>query len=281
MEVKNMDVRFSAHPEDVKSYDAQRLRREFLLTGFFEPDRMNLFYSHVDRMISGGVCPIGPVELTCDPAMLGTEVFLERREMGILNLGGPGKVEADGTSFELERLEALYLGMGTVKVTFSSTDASNPARFYLISAPPHAAFPCRKIGRDQVVLEKLGSVEDANVRTIRKYIHPAVLDTCQLSMGVTTLEKGSVWNTMPVHTHERRMEVYFYFDIDEDSLVFHLMGQPSELRHIVVRNEEAVISPSWSIHSGVGTRAYSFIWGMAGENKTFTDMDGIPMKDLR
>ena len=221
-----------------------------------------------------------PLELSASKE-LGVEYFLQRRELGILNLGGAGTVRVDGRDHALGGRDGLYVGMGTREVSFRSTDAATPARFYFLSAPAHAGHPTRRVTLEEARKLRLGSAQEANARTIHQIIHPAVLPTCQLVVGLTQLEPGSVWNTMPAHTHERRMEVYLYLDLPADAFVLHLMGTPDETRHLVVRNEQAVISPSWSIHSGVGTRAYSFIWGMAGENQTFDDMDAVAMSVLR
>jgi 4-deoxy-L-threo-5-hexosulose-uronate ketol-isomerase len=221
------------------------------------------------------------VELEADRRTLGSDFFLERRELGVINLGGAGRVRVDGTEMPVGRLEGLYVGQGTKNVAFSSVDSMTPARFYLASGVAHRQLPTRAITDSMMKHVVLGSAEESNRRTIHQVVHPDVLETCSLVMGFTCLEPGSVWNTMPCHTHERRMEVYLYFDVPKDGVVLHLMGRPEETRHIAVRNEEAVISPSWSIHSGVGTQNYSFIWAMVGENQTFTDMDAVAMDTLR
>ncbi len=240
-----------------------------------------MLYSHVDRMIIGGAAPVTVSISLPISKELGTDYFLERREMGIINIGGPGAIEVDGVHYEVAPRDGFYIGKGARAVTFSSKEAENPAKFYFNSAPAHRTCPTRAVTFDQAKHLEMGSESECNKRVINQYIHPAVLDTCQLVMGLTSFYEGSVWNTMPVHTHERRMEAYFYFDMPADRVVFHFMGKPQETRHIVVRNEQAVISPSWSIHCGVGTGKYTFIWGMAGENQTFTDMDGVAMGDLR
>lgn len=275
-----MEVRNSANPADVKRYDTEALRGEFLIRGLFTPDEIPLVYSHVDRMITGSACPVSKSLALEGGKELGVDFFLQRREMAVLNIGDPGTVVTDGASHRLDRYEALYIGMGTKEVSFEPEAGSAP-KFYLLSCPAHCARPTTLITREMAVKQALGSKKECNERVINKYVHPDVVKSCQLSMGMTELEEGSVWNTMPTHTHERRMEVYMYFNLPEDGVVFHFMGQPSELRHIAVRNGEAVISPSWSIHSGVGTASYTFVWGMAGENQTFSDMDGVPMSILR
>ncbi len=280
-----MDIRYSVNQRDVKRYTTEELRNEFLIEKIFVPGDVTAVYSHVDRVVTMGAMPASaPVKLDKNIdtwKTLGAKFFLERRELGIINVGGDGTVTADGTDYKLGRIEGLYLTMGTKDVSLASADPANPAKFYMVSSPAHT--PCKNthIPFDKAVHRDLGSLETSNARTINQFIHPDVLETCQLSMGVTILKPGSVWNTMPSHTHERRMEVYMYFDIPKDNVVFHYMGEPTQTRHIVMQNEQAVISPSWSIHSGGGTSNYSFIWAMAGENKVFDDMDGIATTDLR
>ena len=276
----NYEIRYAAHPEDAKSYDTARIRRDFLIEKIFVPNEVNMVYSMYDRMVVGGALPVGEV-LTLeaiDP--LKAPFFLTRREMGIYNVGGPGVVKAGDAVFELDYKEALYLGSGDRVVTFESKDASNPAKFYFNSLTAHRNYPDRKVTKADAVVAEMGSLEGSNHRNINKMLVNQVLPTCQLQMGMTELAPGSVWNTMPCHTHDRRMEVYLYFDMPEDALVMHYMGEPTETRHIVMRNEQAVISPSWSIHSGCGTQAYTFIWGMVGENQDFDDMDDVAMTDL-
>ena len=276
-----MDIRENVNSEYAKTLDTEGLRSRFLITGLFKPGEISLTYSHVDRMIAGGVTPVsGPLALAATKD-LGTEYFLERREMGVINIGEPGAVTVDGTRYEMKSRDGLYVSMGSKEVSFESADPARPAKFYLNSAPAHRTCPTRLVTMAQAKRVEMGSAAECNQRVINQFIHPAVLESCQLVMGMTVFSEGSVWNTMPVHTHERRMEVYLYFDMPADRVVFHVMGKPDETRHIVVRNEEAVISPSWSIHSGVGTGSYTFIWGMAGENQTFTDMDGVSMDKLR
>ena len=276
-----MDIRESVNSEYAKGLDTAGLRSNFLVTGIFKPGEITMTYSHVDRMIAGGISPSGKALALAGTKELGTDYFLERREMGIINIGGPGSIIVDGTRHAVGPRDGFYLSMGSKAVSFESESAANPAKFYFNSAPAHRPCPTRRVTLAQAKHVELGSAADCNKRVINQFIHPAVLETCQLVMGMTVFSEGSVWNTMPVHTHERRMEVYLYFDMPADRVVFHMMGRPDETRHIVVRNEEAVISPSWSIHAGVGTGSYTFIWGMAGENQTFADMDNVRMDDLK
>ncbi|MBQ7151313.1 MAG: 5-dehydro-4-deoxy-D-glucuronate isomerase [Synergistaceae bacterium] len=280
-----MDTRYSCSPNDVKRYTTDELRKEFLITGLYNPDKVTAVYSHVDRMVTVGILPVSK-KLAIDDgidvwANFGTHYFLERREAGVFNLGGEGTIEADGKIYELGYKDCLYITKGTEKVFFSSKDSNNPAKFYMVSAPAHTSYESRLIKIADAAKKPLGEVATSNKRVINQFIHPAVLKTCQLSMGLTELETGSVWNTMPVHTHERRMEVYTYFEIPEGNVVFHFMGQGQETRHIVMKNFDAVISPSWSIHAGAGTSNYSFIWAMGGENQEFDDMDTIPTPNLK
>ncbi|RPJ37438.1 MAG: 5-dehydro-4-deoxy-D-glucuronate isomerase [Deltaproteobacteria bacterium] len=276
-----MDIRHAVSPEQMKSLDTEEIRKQFLIEGLFEKDEMNLVYSHIDRIIAGGVCPRDQALDLRVTKELGVDFFLQRRELGIINIGSKGTISVDGKDYPLDKKECLYVGMGSREVSFRSLDRNHPAKFYLNSAPAHSTYPIVKISMKEAQRLNLGTPDKANVRTIYQFIHPNVLKSCQLVMGMTILEPNSTWNTMPCHTHDRRMEVYLYFDLPDDSLVFHLMGEAKETRHIVVRNEEAVISPSWSIHSGVGTSNYTFIWGMVGENQTFADMDQIPMSELK
>jgi 4-deoxy-L-threo-5-hexosulose-uronate ketol-isomerase len=276
-----MEVRYPAHPAEFKTYDTARLRQDYLIEQVFEVGEMKLVYSHVDRIIIGGVCPAdAPLALEVGKE-LGAEYFMERRELGLINIGGAGSVSIDGTTYDLGPRDGLYIGMGAKDVLFASVDSANPSKFYCNSAPAHKSYPTKKVSIDDAQQVKLGSRAESNQRIIYQYVHPAVLESCQLVMGLTILEPENVWNTMPCHTHDRRMEVYLYFDLPEDAAVFHFLGEPTETRHIVVRNEQAVIMPSYSIHSGVGTTNYTFIWGMVGENQTFTDMDGVPMSVLQ
>jgi 4-deoxy-L-threo-5-hexosulose-uronate ketol-isomerase len=276
-----MNTRYANHPEDSKKYDTTELRKHYLEEKIFSEDEINLTYSHVDRIIFGGVMPVKENLSLKAAAELRAEYFLQRREMGVVNVGGLGTVVLDGKEYQLDKYEGLYIGMGTKEITFASSDNKNPAKFYINCAPATKTYPTVKITKDNALIVNLGSQDNMNKRTIYKLIHPEVCESCQLSMGVTMLDTGSGWNSMPCHTHERRMEVYFYFDLPEDQRVFHLMGQPQETRHIVVANEQAVISPSWSIHAGIGTSNYTFIWGMCGENQDFDDMDHIKTKDLK
>lgn len=275
-----MDIRYGAHPEDAKTYDTSRLRQEFLIQNLFVPGKVTMVYSHVDRMITGTAVPAEPLALEGGKEM-GSAFFLERRELGVINIGGPGTVTVDGKEYTMNKYDGLYVGMGSREIVFASTDSANPAKFYFNSAAAHKAYPTIKVGIADVQPTRLGTHNQSNDRTIYKYFHPEGVQSCQLVMGMTVLEPGNMWNTMACHTHERRMEVYLYFELPEDAVVFHYMGKPDETRHIVMRNEEAVISPSWSIHSGVGTSCYRFIWGMAGENQTFNDMDGVAMTYIK
>ncbi|MBO5353699.1 MAG: 5-dehydro-4-deoxy-D-glucuronate isomerase [Lachnospiraceae bacterium] len=287
-----MELRTAASPRDVKHYTTDRLREEFLIDDLFQKDVIKLVYSHIDRIITGSAVPVKEKLVLTAGDELRADYFLERREMGVINIGGAGVITIDGKEYEVAYKEGMYIGMGAKDISFASVDAANPAKFYLNSAPAHKSYPTVLIKpegtpAEGVVIVKdenkveLGCLADANHRTICKYILPGQVESCQLVMGMTKLEEGSVWNTMPCHTHDRRMEVYLYFDMKDDALVFHYMGEPTETRHIVMKNEQAVISPSWSIHSGCGTRAYTFIWGMVGENQAFDDMDGVAMGDIR
>ncbi len=278
----SIEIRNSIHPDHGKSLDTDGLRKEFLITGLFEEGKVALVYSHIDRIIAGGAVPkAGKLSLAVGKETIGADYLLERRELGVLNLGGAGTVTVDGKAHPMTRLDGLYVGKGSKSVELSSASPKSPAKFYLLSTMAHKELPTTLIGVQKARRVEMGSREECNVRTIHQVIHPEVVESCSLVMGYTHLEEGSAWNTMPCHTHVRRMEVYLYFDLAKDTIVFHLMGQPSETRHIVVRNEEAVICPSWSIHSGVGTKNYSFVWGMTGENQTFTDMDDVSMDALR
>ncbi|MCT4708481.1 5-dehydro-4-deoxy-D-glucuronate isomerase [Enterobacteriaceae bacterium H11S18] len=278
-----MDIRQSIHSDHAKTLDTAGLRKEFLVDTIFTADQYTMTYSHIDRIIVGGVMPVTrSVSVGGEVGkQLGVSYFLERRELGVINIGGPGTITVDGTCYEIGHRDALYVGKGAKEVVFESVDAAKPARFYYNCAPAHTTYPTKRVTPADVSPVSLGEDVTSNRRTINKYFVPDVLETCQLSMGLTELAPGNLWNTMPCHTHERRMEVYFYFGLEENSCVFHMMGQPQETRHIVVQNEQAVISPSWSIHSGVGTRAYTFIWGMVGENQVFDDMDHVKVGDLR
>lgn len=275
------EVRYASSPQDVKSYDTSRLRDEFLIKNIMAVDAVKLVYSHYDRFITGGVVPVSKQVELISMDSLKADYFLERRELGIINIGAKGTVTVDGEAYILNNKEALYVGRGCKSVLFSSEDSKNPAQFYLNSTPAHKAYPIKKIGANDVEVVELGAPETANARTLRKYIVNSVVDVCQLQMGMTSLKTGSVWNTMPAHVHDRRMEVYFYFDVPEGQAVSHFMGEPNETRHIWLSDKDAVISPPWSIHCGSGTSNYSFIWGMAGENLDYSDMDVCKIDELK
>jgi len=276
-----MEVRYLPDPVAFKGLDTDQLRQNFLIEDLFIPDQVRLVYCDCDRAIVGSAVPVKG-ELSLEAASeLRSDFFCQRRELGVFNVGGDGQVTVDGKAYRLARLDCLYVGRGSRKVGFRSDRQSEPARFYLLSFPAHTDHPTTLIGRSQAQLVKLGSNAQANNRTIYKYIHQAGARSCQLVMGYTELETGNVWNTMPPHTHARRMEVYLYFGFSQQDRVFHLIGPPDQTRHIVVAEGQAVLSPSWSIHSGVGTAAYSFCWGMGGENQAFDDMDGLRISDLR
>ena len=280
-ENEGMEVRDAANAKDVKYYTTDRLREEFHIANLFTKDNIRMVYSHIDRIIVIGMMPVF-AELKLEAGKeLAADYFLERRELGCINIGGKGIITIDGTEYEMNPRDGIYVGMGNKVLTFKSVDPENPAKFYMTSCPAHTQYPIVKIDITKARKVPCGSVEDCNKRVINQYIHPEVMKSCQLAMGLTQLEVGSNWNTMPCHTHDRRMEVYLYLDMDRNDAVFHMMGEPKETRHIIMHNEEAVISPSWSIHSGVGTRNYSFIWAMCGENQEFTDMDHIETKELR
>ena len=276
-----LDIRYSTHPEDSKHYTTEELRKHYLIDKVFVKDEIALTYSHQDRMIAGGAMPVDKELSLGSTKELGTEFFLERREMGIINVGGKGTVVLDGKAYELNFKDGIYIGMGTKEIVFKSDDKSKPAKFYINSCPAHKTYPTTYITKDMAVHRPLGTAENMNKRVVNQYVNPAVCESCQLAMGMTELAVGSSWNTMPSHTHERRMEVYFYFELSEDNVVFHMMGQPQETRHIILHTEQAVISPSWSIHSGTATSNYTFIWGMCGENQTYDDMDNIGNFDLK
>ena len=280
-----MDIRYSCNQRDFKRYTTEETRAEFLIEKLFNADEVTAVYSHVDRMVTVGIMPVNET-VSIDKGIdiwhtFGTHYFLERRELGMFNVGGAGKVTVDGKVYELGYKDCLYITMGAKEVLFSSDDASAPAKFYIVSAPAHRSYETKLIKIEDAAKKPLGALETSNKRVINQFIHPDVLKTCQLSMGMTVLEPGSVWNTMPAHTHERRMEVYFYFEVPENNVVFHMMGEGNETRHIVMQNEQAVISPSWSIHAGAGTSNYTFIWAMGGENQAFDDMDVIATTDLK
>ncbi len=276
-----METRQGCNIKDYVNYGTERLREEFLIDGLFQEDEIKLVYSMIDRIITGGtkattkgVKLVAGEELRC-------QYFLERREMGVINIGGDGYVMADGVRYDMTKRDCLYLGRGVKEVAFYGNSDENPALFYLNCVPAHKAYPTRLVTQADAMHVDLGTKSECNERTIYKYILPGRAESCQLVMGLTMLKDGSNWNTMPTHTHDRRMEVYLYFDMQENDLVFHFMGDPKDTRHIVMRNQQAVISPSFSIHSGVGTRNYTFIWGMCGENQDFDDMDPVKPQDLR
>ena len=280
-----MDIRYSANQKDFKRYTTEEIRKEFLIENLYVADQVVAVYSHVDRTVTLGCMPVNE-SVSIDKgidiwANFGTQYFLERREIGIFDIGGEGTITVDGTVYELGYKDCLYITCGAKQVHFASKDPAHPAKFYMVSAPAHCSYETRLIKIADAAKKPLGSLETSNKRVINQFIHPDVLKTCQLSMGMTVLEPGSVWNTMPAHTHERRMEVYMYFEVPKDQVVFHMMGEGSETRHIVMQNEQAVISPSWSIHSGAGTSNYTFIWAMGGENQAFDDMDVIPTTELK
>jgi 4-deoxy-L-threo-5-hexosulose-uronate ketol-isomerase len=276
-----MEIRFQSSPREVKGMNTQQLRENFLVQNLMQVNQIQLVYSHFDRVIVGGAMPVSNPVLLPNEAELRADYFLERREIGIINVGGAGSVEADGVVYELNKLDALYLGKGTRSVSFTSASADQPAQYFLLSAPAHHTYPNRRMQKDEAAPVHLGEKATSNERTIYKYIHQEGIQSCQLVMGLTVLKEGSVWNSVPPHTHTRRMEVYFYFDLPEAHRVFHLMGEPQETRHIVMANQEAVISPPWSVHCGPGTTNYGFIWAMAGENYTFTDMDPVPIATMQ
>lgn len=276
-----MEIRYSADNVRYQRMDTDELRSSFLIDNLFQKDEITLLYSDIDRVIVGSASPVKQKLTLSSAEELGAEYFTQRREIGVINVGERGKITVDGKEFGMEYRDGLYIGRGSRVIEFESADQDSPALFYFLSYPAHADFPTVHIEGAKVESVHLGSQDEANERTIRKYIHPAGAQSCQLVMGCTELAKGSIWNTMPVHTHERRMEVYFYFELPDEALVFHLMGKPSETRHVVVRNREAIISPSWSIHSGAGTSNYTFIWGMGGENQEFGDMQHSDMAKLK
>ncbi|MFW0716046.1 5-dehydro-4-deoxy-D-glucuronate isomerase [Pedobacter sp. N23S346] len=279
--MNKFESRYAQSPKEVKQMDTATLRENFLIENVFEPDQVNLTLSHFDRYIVGGAMPVHQKLDLPNPDDLKASYFLERRELGMINVGGKAIVTADGEQFELDYKEALYIGKGTKVVSFESADAAAPTKLYINSAPAHHTYPTRKVSKAEAEIVELGTPETANHRIINKLLVNSVLPTCQLQMGMTELKSGSVWNTMPAHTHDRRMEAYFYFEVPQNQSVCHFMGQPQETRHIWMQNDQAVISPNWSIHSGAGTSNYTFIWGMAGENLDYGDMDHCAINDLK
>lgn len=279
-DLSKMEVRQAANAKDVKYYTTERLREEFHIANLFTKDNVRMVYSHVDRIITAGFMPVRQTLKLEAGKELAADYFLQRREMGCINVGGKGIITIDGVEYVMNPRDGIYVGMGNKDISFKSCDENSPAKFYMTSCPAHTTYPTVKIDISKAKKVPCGSAEECNKRVINQYIHPEVMQSCQLAMGLTQLESGSNWNTMPCHTHDRRMEVYMYLDMGENDVVFHMMGEPTETRHIVMHNEEAVISSSWSIHSGVGTKNYSFIWAMCGENQEFTDMDHIENRDL-
>ena len=276
-----MKIIQAVHSEDFISYNTAKIRERFLLDKLKEKDKANFVYAHYDRMVTGIIHPSDQGVVLGNYDILRADFFLERREMGVINVGGKGTITADGVSYDLNKLDALYMGKGVKDVKFTSANVEEPAVFYALSAPAHQTYPTTFLAHADAFSAQLGSLETANERKIVRYIHKDGIQSCQLVMGLTILSNGSVWNTIPPHTHDRRMEVYFYFDVEEEHRVFHYMGEPQETRHIVVANHEAVLSPTWSIHAGSGTKNYSFIWGMAGENLDYADMDVVAVKDVK
>jgi len=277
----NVEIRFPPRPDDVIAFDTDELRREFLIPDLFRPGAVSLTYSHLDRIIVGGAVPTAATLKLEAIKETGTANFLDRRELAVINVGGDGRVVVDGETHALGNKDALYVGMGAAEVSFASDDSNKPAKFYLLSAPAHFRHPTRRVTMADAKKMQLGAKETANERTICQFIHPDVMPSCQLVVGMTLLAPGSVWNTMPCHIHDRRSEVYLYVDLPADARVFHFMGEPSETRHLVVADEEAVLSPGWSIHSGCGTANYVFIWAMAGDNVDYKDVDPVAMEELR
>ncbi len=280
-----MDIRYSTGKEPFKRLNTEELKSEFQIQNVFIENDVTAVYSHIDRIVTLGAFPTTKeisLDKNIDPmGDFGVTYFLERREIGIINIGGKGVVKVDGVAYNLNHYDALYVPKESKEVLLSSVDSKDPAKFYMSSTPAHKAYPIKLISLEDAIHLHLGSKEECNERTINQYIHPDILDTCQLSMGLTHLEEGSVWNTMPTHTHERRMEIYFYFDIPSDQTVFHFFGEPTQTRHMAMHNEEAIINPSWSIHGGCGTKNYTFIWAMTGENRMFSDQDQVKTEDLR
>jgi 4-deoxy-L-threo-5-hexosulose-uronate ketol-isomerase len=277
-----MEVRYSPDKNGFRLMTTDELRKSFLIDNLFQKNKIEMVYSDIDRSITGSAVPIGKIlKLTATKKEMAADYFAERREIGVINIGGKGIVTLDGKIIQMDSFDALYIGRGVKKIEFKSSSDKKPAKFYLVSYPAHKEYPSKLIKFSDATPVKLGSLADSNSRTIYKYIHPGTMETCQLVMGLTILDEGSVWNTMPPHTHQRRSEVYMYFNLSPDSLVLHLLGEPQETRHVIIRNEQAVLSTSWSMHSGCGTKNYSFIWAMGGENQVFDDMDWIAMKDLK
>ena len=277
-----MEVRYTPNQNGIKAFTTDELRKSFLIDSLFQKNKIPMVYSDIDRSITGSVVPVGKVlKLTATKKEMAADYFAERREVGIINIGEKGIVRLDDKKYVMNHFDALYIGRGTKKIEFESNDSKKPAKFYFVSYPAHKQYPSKHIKHSDATPVKLGSLADSNSRTIHKYIHSEILQTCQLAMGLTILNEGSVWNTMPAHTHQRRSEVYMYFNLDPDSFVVHILGEPRETKHIIIRNEQAVLSPIWSMHSGCGTKNYAFIWAMGGENQVYDDMDWIPMTELK
>jgi 4-deoxy-L-threo-5-hexosulose-uronate ketol-isomerase len=277
----NYELRFATHPGDVKSYDTDKLRKEFLIENILTVNDVNLVYTLIDRMIVGGIMPVDDILKLETFEHLKSDYFLQRRELGVINIGGEGIIIADSVEYHLNNKDAIYIGMGTKDVIFKSLDKHDPAKFYINSTPAHHSYPTKLVTLEDANKIEIGSKADSNERTIYQLIIDGIVEVCQVQMGLTILHSGSIWNTMPAHTHNRRMEVYFYFDIEQGHSISHFMGEPGETRHIWLKNEQAVISPSWSIHCGAGTKNYTFIWGMAGENLDYSDMDKLSIWDLK
>lgn len=277
-----MEVRYSPDQNGFKRMTTEELRKAFLIETLFKEDEIPMVYSDIDRSITGSAVPKShSLKLTATKKEMAAEYFCERREVGVINIGAKGKIILDGKEFIMNPKDALYIGRGTKEVEFLSEDTNNPAQFYFVSYPAHKEYPSKHITYNDAIHRHLGSVETSNKRTIHQYILPEILPTCQIAMGLTELEDGSVWNTMPAHTHQRRSEIYMYFNLKPDAFVVHLIGEPIETRHLIIRDRQAVLSTSWSLHAGCGTQSYSFIWAMGGENQVFDDMDWIPMTDLK
>ncbi|MEY2917742.1 MAG: 5-dehydro-4-deoxy-D-glucuronate isomerase [Bacteroidota bacterium] len=276
-----MQIRFHNSPKEVSTMNAADLRSNFLVQNIMVKDEINFVYTHYDRVIIGGVVPVNKTIALPTYNCLKAIYFLERRELGVINVGGDGEIKVDGKVYDVNKLDCLYIGKGNQKISFKSKKKDNPAKFYLLSSPAHHAYSTKLMKKEKASPTEMGALATANQRTIYKYIHADGLKSCQLVMGLTILKEGSVWNTMPTHVHDRRMEAYYYFDLPDNQKIIHLMGEPTETKHLVVSNDEAIISPPWSIHSGCGTSNYGFIWGMAGENFIYTDMDPVNINDLR
>jgi 4-deoxy-L-threo-5-hexosulose-uronate ketol-isomerase len=277
-----MEVRYSPDQYGFKRLTTEELRKSFLIESLFQKNKVSMVYSDIDRSITGSAVPSGKsLKLTATKKEMAADFFTERREIGIINIGDKGSVVVDKEEYKMANRDGLYIGRGSKKIEFKSANAKKPAMFYFVSYPAHTSYPDNHIKFSQSTPVKLGSLKESNARTIYKYIHPGTMQTCQLVMGLTELEEGSVWNTMPAHTHQRRSEVYMYFNLKSDSYVLHILGESTQTRHVIIRNQQAVLSTSWSMHAGCGTQNYSFIWAMGGENQVFDDMDWIPMKDLK